>query len=244
MPGSSLSNRLVSALTDVLEHGEAVDCRRLEQLLRDVGDVPCSGLFRSRKPLQQLVMNAQVKRQHLLASAQKDPLASRITPSRLHGPDNFAMALSRTNRSPPSQRFVSSLQLGGPALADWQGLISDESRADRCDEREPRRFLMGGVLGRIERQVLDTLNRHTSLNGSVVVIAIAGSEPSRGERGVIQRALARLERKGYVKSVTGPDGLVWSRTSHVFYRQGKAASKASSTSPVALLARFSGCAEI
>ena len=93
MPGSSLSNRLVSALTDVLEHGEAVDCRRLEQLLRDVGDVPCSGLFRSRKPLQQLVMNAQVKRQHLLASAQKDPLASRITPSRLHGPDNFAMAL-------------------------------------------------------------------------------------------------------------------------------------------------------
>jgi hypothetical protein len=58
-----------------------------------VGDVPCSDLFRSRKPLQQLVMNAQVKRQHLLASVQKDPLASRITPSRLHGPDNFAMAL-------------------------------------------------------------------------------------------------------------------------------------------------------
>jgi hypothetical protein len=70
-------------------------------------------------------------------------------------------------------------------------------------------------IGRIERQALDLLDRHVSLNDSVVVTAIAGGEPSRNKRAAIQRALVSLERKGYVVKAIGPDGRVWSRTDRV-----------------------------
>ena len=70
---------------------------------------------------------------------------------------------------------------------------------------------MSKGLGRVERQVIELLEKQPGMKGSEVVSAIAGSSSTPSEKFAIRRALASLKGKGFLNKTTGPGGPRWAR---------------------------------
>jgi len=70
---------------------------------------------------------------------------------------------------------------------------------------------MSKGLGRVERLVIELLDRQPGMKGSEVVSAIAGRSSTPSEKFAIRRALASLKGKGFLNKTTGPGGPRWAR---------------------------------
>jgi hypothetical protein len=71
---------------------------------------------------------------------------------------------------------------------------------------------MSKRLGRVERKVIELLDKKPGLKGSEVVTAIAGTSSKPSEKFAIRRALASLQGKGFLDKTTGSDGPRWARS--------------------------------
>ena len=71
---------------------------------------------------------------------------------------------------------------------------------------------MSKGLGRVERQVIELLNKQPDLKGSEIVTAIAGISSTPSEKFAVRRALASLQGKGFLNKTTGPNGPRWARS--------------------------------
>src|SRR5262245_41071642 len=70
---------------------------------------------------------------------------------------------------------------------------------------------MSKGLGRVERQVMELLDKQPGLKASEVVTAIAGTSSTASEKFAIRRALASLKGKGFLDKTAGPGGPRWAR---------------------------------
>ena len=70
---------------------------------------------------------------------------------------------------------------------------------------------MSKGLGRVERQVIELLDKQPGLKGSEIVSAIAGPSSTPSEKFAIRRALSSLKGKGFLDKTTGPTGPRWTR---------------------------------